>query len=1196
MISCRSCGASVEALAAGTLWVIGETDLEGLGSLLSGALDAAACAACRAPLGRTATLVAVLPSKGTVLFTPGDVLPRSSDVSARVNWRTLLPAPTAPHVIECQDATVLRRAVVTELAGRLGPIRLLARAAADGGAADMLSARWRAFTPPVFAAAHLALSGDVPQLEIGHFEASGASDTSLAPLIAPHRYDQVARLATVSLVQVMLLGELCREWTARIEARCDPPAGVSFEGDLQAYVDRGPDPVRLALTAEVVFEEEEGLSPYVLEAVRASLHAQAKRPNPQGKHWAGLYFGHELMARTQEPMSEAMASSRISAERARATIRFEHAWHAAGPWLATAMTGVPSELVPLAKPALLEEIAADAGHPHLMAAISQTTMRGTIETVEEVVRELRDHAATRTPEYLVALTRLQAEFLVTQGRVEDLETVAETLKECLGYDQQARGRAEAWLAGALNRAHQPARVLARIGAAAQPWETDLDNDLKVSLHHERAGALADSGHFTEALAIRVAVLGLLDETSDRRPWALTNLALTQLELGRPDLALPGLEKAMGMLGPDPSLLGYMAKAHQALNDRPAAEAALAMAEEIAPPDEARRYVLLRAYRLAVGRRYDEAVSLLIENAAPHGTGITKDGWNLVTEAEAWTTLLDRQVALHQTARERAASVPRMLHDLAQMAEAGGQVMLAAAAASRRAGLLDAMRTDEDGDTAQRNAWHEAHAVRERHGLAPEGVTLVKLAFDAYTRADIAAARKRLTRVPAAVAAEIGGVPDISKVVHEPEKLAAPLADLGGLLISRVASAHAGPQSDGPGTLTVEWPDFRLVAELQRDAAGRTAALRRLPVATMLDEGFTDGALAQLASPQQGLVVVEWFHARGQRDKRRASLCSMLTRIDPSGQVSTHFLPQLNIDFSALAGTLRKRLFNWSPRRRGDPLDRPGWRRTEEWIVEVLNTYAQTGDHVVVLEHSAMAGLPWHTAIGPHWSISYASGWTALQSLLQSPPPPRNRVGVLTVPRAGEQPEVAAALRASAFKAARLRASAFAPGEAACDLAAFEKAMNECDVTVLLCHGFVNHSEREVALMLAHLGSPPLADSVAASSSLGNAHRLSWRDCTTLTQTARTVFSAACSSGVNHHAGLGDRLGLFGALRNTGTTAVVAPGWDVVAAAALPVLDDTLARFVQGEPLGRALRQACLTAMEDQPTWLAWSLTLEGDWR
>ena len=80
------------------------------------------------------------------------------------------------------------------------------------------------------------------------------------------------------------------------------------------------------------------------------------------------------------------------------------------------------------------------------------------------------------------------------------------------------------------------------------------------------------------------------------------------------------------------------------------------------------------------------------------------------------------------------------------------------------------------------------------------------------------------------------------------------------------------------------------------------------------------------------------------------------------------------------------------------------------------------------------------------------------------------------------------------------------------------------------------------------------------------------------------------------AGLGERLGLYSALANAGTRAIVAPLWDIVASAVVPILDEVCDAYLEGVPLCRALHEASQRAATTQPTWLAWALALEGDWR
>jgi CHAT domain-containing protein len=96
--------------------------------------------------------------------------------------------------------------------------------------------------------------------------------------------------------------------------------------------------------------------------------------------------------------------------------------------------------------------------------------------------------------------------------------------------------------------------------------------------------------------------------------------------------------------------------------------------------------------------------------------------------------------------------------------------------------------------------------------------------------------------------------------------------------------------------------------------------------------------------------------------------------------------------------------------------------------------------------------------------------------------------------------------------------------------------------------------------------------------------------------SRTVLSAACSTAFGYGAGLGDRLGLGPALRAAGTTALVAPFWNVVAVDALAVLTETAHRYLSGTPLAEALRSAAADAVPVGPDWMVWALALEGDFR
>lgn len=167
----------------------------------------------------------------------------------------------------------------------------------------------------------------------------------------------------------------------------------------------------------------------------------------------------------------------------------------------------------------------------------------------------------------------------------------------------------------------------------------------------------------------------------------------------------------------------------------------------------------------------------------------------------------------------------------------------------------------------------------------------------------------------------------------------------------------------------------------------------------------------------------------------------------------------------------------------------------------------------------------------------------------------------------------------------------------CDRERLGALLEGCAVVKLLCHGHVSEDEREVALMVAANGQLPLKLPQAADTVVGRAHRFSWRQIAQLERAPRLIFSAACQSARAHIAGQGERLGLFPPLRQRGARAIVAPAWKIEVAV-LNILDDAFETHLAGNvSLARALRAACRKAEEQHqvPRWLAWSLTIEGDW-
>jgi hypothetical protein len=237
-----------------------------------------------------------------------------------------------------------------------------------------------------------------------------------------------------------------------------------------------------------------------------------------------------------------------------------------------------------------------------------------------------------------------------------------------------------------------------------------------------------------------------------------------------------------------------------------------------------------------------------------------------------------------------------------------------------------------------------------------------------------------------------------------------------------------------------------------------------------------------------------------------------------------------------------------------------------------------------------------------WTTSYVSSWAVLLDLASAPPRgPIGALGAVAVPRAHEDVEIIAAFDASVERSRRLAADTdrtlFQLRGPAADREAVDALMACTDLVKLLCHGYVSRTEREVSLMLASDGGLPLAHTVATASEAGRRHRFGWRDAQHLDRAPAVVFTAACEVGRSHDAPLGERLGIFRALRHAGTRSFVAPRWEALADRVIPIIDDTIEFALSGEhSLAGALAMASRRAEAHQPRWVAWTLTLEGDWR
>lgn len=428
-------------------------------------------------------------------------------------------------------------------------------------------------------------------------------------------------------------------------------------------------------------------------------------------------------------------------------------------------------------------------------------------------------------------------------------------------------------------------------------------------------------------------------------------------------------------------------------------------------------------------------------------------------------------------------------------------------------------------------------------------------------------------------AQLGNVQDIGLALESPRALAYALDQVKQMV---VFNPKAG----------ASFRDVRLLAELSRDVVGRARCKLSLQEGPALGRnGLADEVVRALAPKSGRLAVVEWMDAGEWRAR-------FVTIINADGAVASHWLQLPDVDEKKLLRWLRSRLMGWRLDKEGDPFDVPDWRRLK-WLHTQLDPHLKDSDHLVFIEDEETAGLPWHVAAPPRWTASYVASWSTLLTLRQRELLRPRTLGAFAVPLFNDGKSVTDAFVRSVQRtrdlAQVLHCRLIVAEGPAADREAFAKIMNQSDMVQVMCHGFAQ--EGEISLVVAHDGVVPPGNRVALAGVHGRPYRLTWRQIQGLGAAPALVFSAACSSGLATVAGFGERLGLFNALFPSGRRALVAPWWDVVADAVLPIADEVFARYARGEEsLAAVLSAACSDAANKLPHWLAWALAIEGDWQ
>ncbi|MBO2453295.1 CHAT domain-containing protein [Actinomadura barringtoniae] len=900
------------------------------------------------------------------------------------------------------------------------------------------------------------------------------------------------------------------------------------------------------------------LDRYVLHAVNAFVCAAANVDNEHAEQWAEDYVRFELHRRTSPfPGMELLA---IPPEAAGPTIGFRGLWQALSRRLTT------DGLLDMKLQGQLHDLVTELGHEHVWQQIFQHGLRATrtngssVQEFVEVLRQVED-----VPEAFSHLGWALAD----EGRLTEL---CEILDLLMGeHEAETSMRLLADFGRICKDARSPDLYLARAGTSPLPGEDQLTTYVRLSLGVERSNALRLTGHTQQALDILDDLVPIADLDKDRRLLSM-NRAILLRTLGHPDMSVALLEELLpDAAGADRlNLLRSLSASLGAIGNTRRAISLLKEAESLAIGPWRPQQAYIKTVRIGLELQGAGGSADLLGELAE--LGIPQDPEVLLGVAMAWSNASPESRRAEQ---ELLEGIVTRLGDEAGEARLRNDRLL-----SRKFHRLAAMLAELTGNPAAEGHWRAELALLDESGDM-DALPLVGVARYAAAREDDigdAECRALLLRVPRAFSSELGGISDASLGIQATHIMQMLLRLTAEILTDRPVQ-----------------PDLlRLLAELQRDPAGRAQQIRQAGgEAALLSDGLSDTTLEALRPTRGRLHVLEWI------DLFISVPGLIRTTIPADGPCDTG---QLSLPDGVVplevARRLRTRLNAWLPEQQGDPFDYAPWRELERWF---LDQFPDAGpeDHVVIIEHPQHAGIPWHAVTLAPWTLSYAASWSSLLAACAQPSAPPNSLGIVLVPTAEDDPVTVEELERAALAVEKLAerhglaVSSLVGAEA--DHAAISTLMSSVDVAVVLCHGYVAPDDHEVALMVGCGGRLPTSHATAADSPTGQRHRWSWRDAVKLRKAPGLVLFAACSSGTSHLAGMGERLGFHSALRLRGTRSTVAPLWDLVPADATVLLAATVdAWLTERIPVATALKRTASNT--DLPRWRRTCLATEGDGR
>ncbi|ANM29757.1 hypothetical protein ABI59_09470 [Acidobacteria bacterium Mor1] len=1036
--------------------------------------------------------------------------------------------------------------------------------------AEFTSHRWRELTPSAFAAALIASSGLVRGIGVDSY--------------SPDTHTRASFWETHEAIRHQLAPVQLMTWAALSSEPCTPDETLSER--LSTHI----NPFQLPRVVEHMESlakksldspEFSWLQRYATLATAVSSIANAGKETELRVPWALYFLEFEILLR--DPDAAPLQPLQLSPHQVNRTIGDVELWNAITHKISTALETTDRELSPSPE--------------ELIASVLEVGTRlSRSQLVEDTLASIRvSFSGTATEDFVLGYTtRLLKPRVDPSGLGSILKWLSHAVLERRGAeliekiaaraiarypgDRRYEATVDAWYGEMMKVLRHPSAYLERVGSFPRPWEAALPFALQVSLENERSNSLRILGEKKEALERTEQIIArfdsqdksLLEQLDGDRRILERNRAILLRETGRVDAAIPLM---LGLLESAPlrekhDLLTSLGVSYGEAGRFAEAASSFKEALDVAPQDPrlTHRAKLHLAQALIADGQHTLAATLILGS----DPGEVQTPETTVIEAAVWTNLLVTKTSLPAEAQEQANRSLRVALDLAESPEIKKDY-------AAYLGLLELAFTikllTKDPTAEESLRLLLAHSGAKHR--TPEPKYLADLASIQYRKKDLEQARATMSRIPGALASHFGEIQRTDIAAGSTTQLSWSLEHLG----SAVTEDEC------------KWPDVRWVAELSRDAIG-LARTHRQPrkeaTATTIEGPIPDSALVPLAPAHGTLLVLEWIHTS-------SGLRAMLSSISHDENVETQLLPDPGVDLLSLQQRILSRLNFWFGSRPGDPFDIPEWQRIRDWLCKAACAF-EPPIHLVVIEHRVGVGIPWHVAIAAHGTCSYAPSWRTLLQIQQNERTAPESLGTMSVPRFGESRPIREALSKSATRtkkwATTTRIDLTTHNDIEGTKDSFRAIMSEMDVAKVACHGYLEEGTLEIALALSSKGAlPPLRGSMTSSD-----FRLDWKDCQGLSRSSPVVFSSACSSGRTWRRGAGEPLGFYGALRHSGTVALVAPRWDTDAEVVIPILDEACERYCSGEPLADSVWLACSGAAQEHDDWRVWPLAIQGDWR